>query len=678
MPAQKRSRPAPGSASREAPQPKGTAFRKSAKKQRTDDQQDTASSKPKPKPKPQPQRQRPKDQPKPKTKHEFIKAKQEAARREKEAAQAAADKEKLQRQRDKAKVKAANKANNAGPAKLVIVPPAPTRSFHLIAGSYERILYGLQATLEPTSDAAADASASASSSSSSGGFTAQLKPVFTFPAHVSSIRTVATADSTSKWLATGGTDEVVKVWDLRRRREVGQLTGHEGTITSLTFASKTYLLTTSADSNINLYRTSDWALLRTLKGHIGRINSAAPHPSGRLALSVGSDRTIRMWDLMRGRAAASTKIGIEADLVRWDTKGRRFAVLAYRQAMVFSTDMTKIAEVEDSKRIGDIQFARVRVGASKEEHELLFAALEDGTVKIYDLDAKVAVDEAAKEAEGGKKEEKKKKEARQEDDAGESGDESDDDEEEQEDLTPLVDVGRLVGHKNRVKAVSILPVVVPSDASGKGKGKAEASVPASTWVASTISSDGFIRVFDLTAVCAALSPASAGAKTLDAYAEGLVSVEAIGSYNTKGTRLTCLSTVGIPQSTAKANGDDGDGDEDEDEDEDDGAGAVVIESDEDAVDVDGMDEDESDGDEGEVDEAAEDAELKRLEKALKEAQAKGLKLEDLEELLEAAEAQGSDFDLDDDEEYDAGDSDDDEEVDEVEDEVEGPDEGEEE
>jgi protein MAK11 len=35
----------------------------------------------------------------------------------------------------------------------------------------------------------------------------------------------------------------------------------------------------------------------------------AAHPSGKVALSVGQDRTLRMWDLMRGKGVASMKLG---------------------------------------------------------------------------------------------------------------------------------------------------------------------------------------------------------------------------------------------------------------------------------------------------------------------------------------------------------------------------------
>ena len=617
MPAQKRGRSNEGASSsqRNGAGPSATVYRKSAKKQRSDQQQAATPTK-----KPVPQRTRSKDDPKPKTKHEFIQAKKAAALKEKEAAAAAArrDEEAAEKQQRKKQHKGKSTgskgtATSQSPT-ILIKPPQPTCSFKIVVGSYERLLYGLEATVEP-------ASSDASSSSILSPFNITLKPIFTFPAHISSIRTVATAGADSKWLATGGTDEIVKVWDLRKRREVGQLTGHEGTITSLVFASRTYLLTTSADSNINLYRTRDWALLRTLKGHIGRINSASPHPTGRLALSVGSDRTIRMWDLMRGQAAASTRIGIEADLVKWDTMGSRFVVLAYRQAMIFGTDMTKVAELEEKKRIGDVAFFRVKDGEGK-ERELFFAGLEDGVVKVFDLDAraiKEEQDDVASEVKG---------------DQGDSEPDQDE-EDEEEHLSPLVQVGRLVGHKNRVRSVAVLPVSVAPSTKGKGK----ASGVATSYVAITISSDGFIRTFDLGLIVNRLSSAE---RTLSQYAEQVVSVESNAQFDTKGTRLTCLTAVGV---AATAN-DAADSDEQEQD-------AEVIGSDDEV-------EQEQD-DESEVDEQAEDEELKALERALKDAQEKGLDLQDLQALLD-------------------GDDDDDEEVsddnEDEEDEEENEDEGE--
>jgi len=70
-----------------------------------------------------------------------------------------------------------------------------------------------------------------------------------------------------------------------------------------------------------------------------------------------------------------------------------------------------------------------------------------------------------------------------------------------------------------VKAVQLLPVAVPPYIESK-----------STTYASTISSDGFIRLFDMADVTQALSST-----------EKPVAIESVTSYDTKGSRLTCLA-----------------------------------------------------------------------------------------------------------------------------------------
>lgn len=83
-------------------------------------------------------------------------------------------------------------------------------SFIIVAGSYEKNLYGLQASFKKDS------------------LVPTLEPIFIFPAHISCIKAAAAAPLGARWLATGSDDEIVKIWDLRRRKEVGGLSQHVG------------------------------------------------------------------------------------------------------------------------------------------------------------------------------------------------------------------------------------------------------------------------------------------------------------------------------------------------------------------------------------------------------------------------------------------------------------------
>jgi hypothetical protein len=99
------------------------------------------------------------------------------------------------------------------------ITPLHPKEFQVIAGSYEKLLYGLTANFPPLdrqSPAALE------------GWEWDFKPVFIFPAHQASVKAVGTSEG-GKWLATGSTDEIVKIWDLRKRKEVGGLLQHSGT-----------------------------------------------------------------------------------------------------------------------------------------------------------------------------------------------------------------------------------------------------------------------------------------------------------------------------------------------------------------------------------------------------------------------------------------------------------------
>ncbi|KAH9987132.1 WD40-repeat-containing domain protein [Russula compacta] len=296
-------------------------------------------------------------------------------------------------------------------------------SFKIIVGSYERLLYGLEGTLSVSSPASSELEWT-------------LKPIFIFPAHVSCIKAVAASPQGGKWLATGSGDEIIKVWDLRRRKEVGGLMQHEGSITHLTFPSRSHLISASEDGTLCVFRARDWAVLRSLKGHKGRVNSMSVHPSGKVALSVGKDRMLYMWDLMRGRRAASMKLGFEGELVRWSTTGSLLIVQNHKTINVYSMELAVLYTLEHASRIHDVKFAQ-RVSGG----EVVFVAAEDKKTTAYEVSTDTD--------------------------------------------TVLRPIAHLVGHKNRVKAIDTMRIALPS------------TLRDSTTILSAASSDGTINVYDL-------------------------------------------------------------------------------------------------------------------------------------------------------------------------------------
>ena len=103
---------------------------------------------------------------------------------------------------------------NASPlATATATATATASAFEVIVGSYERILYGLYCTV----------------SGSGRSTSVTMQPVFQFPGHLSCVKTVH-ASPGGRWLASGAADEVIKIWDLKRKKEIGGLLGHDGKV----------------------------------------------------------------------------------------------------------------------------------------------------------------------------------------------------------------------------------------------------------------------------------------------------------------------------------------------------------------------------------------------------------------------------------------------------------------
>ncbi|CAB1326836.1 unnamed protein product [Coregonus sp. 'balchen'] len=140
----------------------------------------------------------------------------------------------------------------------------------LIAGSYEQIAFGYRvSTGEEEWTATAD---------------------FTHHAHTASVSAVATSE---RYIATGSRDETIQIYDMKKRIEHGALLHHDGTISCLEFYGSSHLLSGGQDGLLCVWGTKKWECLKSIRAHKGHVTSLSVHPSGKLALTVGTDKTLR-------------------------------------------------------------------------------------------------------------------------------------------------------------------------------------------------------------------------------------------------------------------------------------------------------------------------------------------------------------------------------------------------
>lgn len=140
--------------------------------------------------------------------------------------------------------------------------------------------------------------------------------------------------SSGKFIASGGADDRICLYNIEKRREIDDLYIHDGTINTLAFVPDgSYLLSGGADGKIVFVKTNNWKTDKIFeKAHKGSVNHISIHPSGKLALSLGSDLTLRTWNLITGRQAYATNLknkkslGGIIDIVSWSISGDYFAL----------------------------------------------------------------------------------------------------------------------------------------------------------------------------------------------------------------------------------------------------------------------------------------------------------------------------------------------------------------
>jgi hypothetical protein len=92
------------------------------------------------------------------------------------------------------------------------------------------------------------------------------------------------------------------VLDTRERRLVDVLSGHHGSVLSVSFSRDGQSVVTACeDGNVRIYSVGDWKLLHTLTGHGGPVHWAEFSPDGTLIASAGQDNTMRIWSAEDGR-----------------------------------------------------------------------------------------------------------------------------------------------------------------------------------------------------------------------------------------------------------------------------------------------------------------------------------------------------------------------------------------
>ncbi|OCL01838.1 U4/U6 small nuclear ribonucleo protein-like protein Prp4 [Glonium stellatum] len=120
-------------------------------------------------------------------------------------------------------------------------------------------------------------------------------------------------------ILSGSGDGFAKCWDLRAMREMTSIGANTGGVTDLRWfkgtdgpasghllqrdekgeaqpkKAGTFFISCGFDKNVKIFSADDWALCKTLSGHVGNVLSTDVTGDGKWICSSGHDRTVKLW-----------------------------------------------------------------------------------------------------------------------------------------------------------------------------------------------------------------------------------------------------------------------------------------------------------------------------------------------------------------------------------------------
>ena len=105
-----------------------------------------------------------------------------------------------------------------------------------------------------------------------------------------------------KTLATSGTDNLIKLWDVKSRKKQRTLIGHTAVVTNLSFSiNDSTVASGDTDGNIKLWDVSSGSEQMSFNGHRSGVFELAFSPDRQILASAGGDGTVKLWDAITGQ-----------------------------------------------------------------------------------------------------------------------------------------------------------------------------------------------------------------------------------------------------------------------------------------------------------------------------------------------------------------------------------------
>lgn len=104
------------------------------------------------------------------------------------------------------------------------------------------------------------------------------------------------------FLAAGGYDNDIRLYDTQTQKLIHTFMGHESAVSSIAFNARgTVVITGSKDATVRYWDVLSGLCIKTISSHLGEVTSVETNATGTLMLTSSKDNSNRLWDMRQCR-----------------------------------------------------------------------------------------------------------------------------------------------------------------------------------------------------------------------------------------------------------------------------------------------------------------------------------------------------------------------------------------
>jgi WD40 repeat protein len=180
------------------------------------------------------------------------------------------------------------------------------------------------------------------------------------------------------FVATGGDDGTVRIWDVGSGEQRAPLIGHTGPVKSVAYNPDGSVIASAGDDRtVRIWDAGTGEQRAQLTGHTGPVQSVAYSPDGATIASAGDDRMVRIWNAATGEQARHLPRPSALNAVAFSPDGELIACAGGDLVWIWRTD----ADSEPRKLTGHT--GKVNAVAFSPDGKLIASAGGDRSVRIW-------------------------------------------------------------------------------------------------------------------------------------------------------------------------------------------------------------------------------------------------------------------------------------------------------